>query len=133
MTQTTPITLPLRGRPLTLTPRATFRIVGIELGLADGPVSAVHALPRVASALLAGKRLPRLEVPAGLAARLWRTAVLPQALYGCELRTMPKRALQGLSAQGRSLVGGCSPLQAPGFSGNDEEIVRERLQGLGYV
>ena len=101
--------MPLRDGPLTLAPRATFRIVGIELGLDDGPVSAAHALPRVASALLAGRRLSRLAVPAGLAARLWRTAVLPQALYGCELRTIPRRALQGLAAQGRSLV----PAKAP--------------------
>ena len=103
------VNLALRDGPLKLTSRSTFRIVGLELGVSDLATSAVHSEPRVAKALLSGKRLTRLELPAGVAAVLYRSVVLPQALYGCELRTIPKHALKAVALQGRTIV----PTRAP--------------------
>ena len=113
--QSQSVTLALRDGPLELTIRPTFRIVGVELGLDDSLVSAVHAQPRIDQALLAGKRLTRLDLPAGLAASLWRPVVVPQALYGCEVRTLPKHALHAVAIQGRLILPVKPPLQLSSY------------------
>jgi hypothetical protein len=92
----TTFTLPLRDGPLTLISRSTFRMVGVELGACDAAASRAQLAPRLPKALLAGKRLSRLPLPSGVLAHLWRAVILPQALYGCEVRSLPAQSLQGL-------------------------------------
>ena len=107
----TPFTLPLRDGPLVLVSRSTFRMVGVELGASDPVASRVHLAPRLAKALLAGKRLARLPLPAGVMAHIWRAVVLPQALHGCEARSLPAYALQAVRQQGLMVVPHAAPLR----------------------
>ena len=90
---------------ITLATRATFRIVGIELGAPERLATNAHYTPRIKKALLAGRRLADLGIPAAVTAQMWRTAVLPQALYGCELREIPYTSLlKPLCQQGKQMV-----------------------------
>ena len=44
-------------------------------------------------------------------AHLWRAVILPQALYGCEVRSLPAQSLQAVRAQGLQLVPHSVPLR----------------------
>jgi len=98
-----PVVLAIGDAPVTLFTRDTFRIVGIELGLAERPTTVKHLSPRLAKAQLTVKRLAALPIAATVAARMWRSAVLPQALYGCELRQIPT-LLKPLCGQVRTVA-----------------------------
>ena len=66
------------------------------MGAHEQAASAVHVDSRLPKALLAARRLSSLGVPAAVAMNMWRTAVLPQALYGCEVRNISHAQLQSL-------------------------------------
>ena len=82
----------------------TFRMVGVVLGAKEQVATKAHFLPRLEKALATTRRLRMLEVPASIGALLWRTAVLPQALYGCEVRNISPSQLQALSRAGQAAV-----------------------------
>jgi hypothetical protein len=88
----------------------TFRIVGMVLGSCEKTASDQHFLPRLNKALATAKRLQALELPSSIVALLWRTTVLSQALYGCELRTLSPAKVQPLSTLGRALASPKPPL-----------------------
>ena len=88
----------------------SFRFVGIELGLPGSKADEAHWRPRLEKALLAAQRLRSLPLPAALQAVLWRTTVLPKALYGCELRDVPASVLAPLVAAGKAAVSFKAPL-----------------------
>ena len=104
------VTLAAPGVTVSLTTGDTFRVVGIELGMAETSTTKKHAEPRIAKALLAGKRLAALPVPAAVAAQMWRSTVLAQALYGCEVRHLSDTLLRPLRAQGRLMLAHKAPL-----------------------
>ena len=94
----------------------TFRIVGVLLGSNECLVTRLHVAPRVAKAMATSRRLQHLEVPASVGALLWRTTVLPQAVYACEVRNIKASHLrtpdQGdLCSAGRSSLGNKRPLE----------------------
>ena len=69
--------------------RDTFRVVGIELRVVELEATHVHALPRLSKVALTVERLLALPVPTAITAHLWRSTVLAQALYRCEIRQYP--------------------------------------------
>ena len=85
-------------------------MVGIELGVVKLEATRVHALPRLAKAALTVERLRAPPVPTAIAAHLWRSTVLAQALYGCEIRQYPARELAALGCQARAVVSTKEPL-----------------------
>jgi hypothetical protein len=87
--------------PSTITTTEHFRFVGIELGLPGSKADAAHWQPRLGNALTTAQRLRTLLLPAALQATLWRTTVLPKALYGCELRDVPTTVITPWSPPGR--------------------------------
>ena len=113
------VVLPLTSGPLELEVRATFRVVGVELGATERVATAVHFAQRLSKALLSGRRLTGLDVPAPLAAHLWRTAVLPQALYGCELRRLTPSQLCPLAVQCRRMVARKAPLALSHYAASE--------------
>jgi len=84
--------------------RATFKIVGVELGLHEATATKAHATPRLQKASLSAQRLGSLPLPAAVVAQIWRSKVLAQALYGCELRHIPAAQLRSLRVQGRKAI-----------------------------
>ena len=72
----------------TVSTSSTFRIVGVVLGTSDKEASLAHFTPRLQKAMATARRLQALPLPASTTALLWRTTVLPQALYGCEVRSL---------------------------------------------
>ena len=88
----------------TVTTSAAFRFVGVEIGLPDRAVTAAHWRPRLDKAMATAHRLQSLPLPASLSAVLWRCTVLPQALYGCEIRHLPLTELKGLVSAGKRAV-----------------------------
>ena len=68
------VVLPLETGPLELDVRATFRIVGVELGANERVYTDAHVAQWIPKALLGGRRLAGLDVPTAVAAQLWRTA-----------------------------------------------------------
>ena len=88
----------------------TFKIVGVVLGSDEKSASEQHFNPRLAKASSTAQRLRLLDLPASLCSLLWRTTVLPQALYGCELRVPPKSQLSSLTSAGKSIVPSRKPL-----------------------
>ena len=88
----------------------TFKIVGVVLGLDEHLATELHAAPRLSKALLTLQRLRALELPASIAALLWRTAVLPQALYGCEVRDVKPVQLVPLASGVKAALGPKFPL-----------------------
>ena len=99
-----PVFLQVGADTISLSTRATFRVVGIELGGNESAATAAHCAPRIAKALLSGKRLAGLDVPAAVAAQLWRATVLAQGLYGSKVRNLTKAQLRPLCMQGRQVV-----------------------------
>ena len=101
--------LQVAGRTLTSSP--TFRMVGVVLGANEHAATQLHFSPRLSSALTTTQRLRSLPLPASICSLLWRTAVLPKALYGCEVRDVRPRQLTALTAAGRAAVSSKHPLQ----------------------
>jgi hypothetical protein len=110
------VTLQLESGPLPLETRSTFRMVGVELGCSDSVATTVHLAARVPKALLSGRRLAALGVPASVATQMWRTAVLPHALYGCEVRGVTNIQLMPLWAQGKTTLPRLPPLSLSRFA-----------------
>ena len=94
-----------------LATRATFRIVCIELGAKERVASLAHFAPRLQKILHSAKRLLSLEVLAGMAAQMWRTAVLTQAHCGCEIRGVAHSQLRPLCAEGKPGISSKVPLE----------------------
>jgi hypothetical protein len=94
----------VRVGPLTATTSPTFRFVGVELGLHEREATEAHFAPRLAKALATAQRLRTLDLPASLCSLLWRSTVLPQALYGCELRDVRAGRLAALSQAGKAAI-----------------------------
>ena len=105
-----------------MTTRATFEVVGIELGAKERVASLAHFAPRLQKALHSGKRLLSLEVPAGVAAQMWRTTVLAQALYGCEIREVSHAQLRPLCAQGKSGISNKVPLELSNYCASEAAL-----------
>ena len=63
------------------------------------------------SALSALQRLRTLDLPAAVAAHLWRTAILPMALYGCEVRNITPQMLVPLCSGSKAALGPKFPLR----------------------
>ena len=88
-----------------------FKMVGVVLGLQEAVVTKEHLAKRVPKAEATAHRLHALALPASITALLWRTTVLPQALYGCEVRNVTAAQLGPLTALGRRLMAVKAPLQ----------------------
>ena len=102
------LTVPQLASPVVTSPH--FRIVGIVLGTSERLATAAHFTPRLANALLTTRRLRMLALPASISALLWRVAVLPQALYGCEIRNVTPDQLVPLTRAGQAAIAAHSPL-----------------------
>ena len=94
-------TLQVAGRVMHSAP--TFRMVGVVLASSDVTATRQHLLPRLEKAVATAQRLRSLPLPAAITAQLWRTTVLPQALYCCEVRDVRRTTLAPLTAAGRAL------------------------------
>ena len=88
----------------------TFRMVGVVFGANDRLATQAHFGPRLEKALHTVRRLRALTLPASITALLWRTTVLPQALYGCEVRNITPQQLTPLSRAGQAAVAAQFPL-----------------------
>jgi ribonuclease HI len=89
----------------------TFKIVGVVLGAHEAEATELHVAPRLLKALRTLQRLRSLDVPASIGCMLLRTAVLPQALYGCEVRDIAPRRLVPLASGGKAALGPKFPLR----------------------
>ena len=88
-----------------------FRMVGVVLGEEDKALTDAQFAPRLQAALATVQRLRTLELPASLCSLLWRTAVLPRALYGCEVRDLTPEKLVPLSSGGKAALGPKFPIR----------------------
>ena len=88
-----------------------FRIVGIALGENEKQLTEAHFSGRLKGALETLRRLRVLELPSSLCSLLWRTDVLPKALYRCEIRDVVPERLVKLSSAGKAAMGPKVPLQ----------------------
>ena len=90
------------GSQVTTSP--TFKMVGVVLGANERLATTQHFSPRLDKALATVRRLRMLELPAAICALLWRTAVLPQAVYGCEVRDVRPSHLTLLTSAGQAAI-----------------------------
>jgi hypothetical protein len=104
------VSLALESGPLELTTQSTFRMVGIALGSNEALATAVKLEARLPSALVAGRRLAGLSLPVAIASQMWRTAILPRELYGCEIRAIAPTQVLPLWALGKTTVPRLEPL-----------------------
>ena len=81
-----------------------FCMVGVVFGEEHAALLAAHFIPRL-KALITLHRLWTLELPSSLCSLLQRTAVLPRALYGCEIRDMTPEMVVPLSSGGKAPLG----------------------------
>ena len=88
----------------------TFKVVGVILGSNPMVSANEHVAKRVRKAEETAQRLRCLQLPAGICGLLWRSVVLPQALYGCEVVDYRPSHLRRLVAQGKAIVSMKSPL-----------------------
>jgi ribonuclease HI len=88
----------------------TFKIVGVVLGAQECLATQLHLELRLHKALDTTRRLRMLGVPAAIGSLLWQVAVLPQALYGCEVRDVKPAQLRVLTVAGQTAMQGISPL-----------------------
>ena len=98
-----------------VTTTATFKIVGVVLGANEGLATQAHLEPRLSKAVTTARRLRYMEMPASVCALLWKVAVLPQALYGCEVRDVRPTHLTALVQAGRNAVQGKAPIHLNGW------------------
>ena len=109
----------LRIRDTHITSSPSFKFVGIVLGLLEPAAAKAHLRPRLAKALVTAQRLRSLQLPASLCSLLWRTTVLPQALYGCQLRDIPPPELDPLAKAGKALLQHKAPLDLANWRANE--------------
>jgi hypothetical protein len=88
----------------------TFKIVGVVLGQDEAAATRLHVRPRLEKALATTQRLRALDLPSSILSLLWRTAVLPQALYGCEIRHVRPAALVPLASAGKAAIANHFPI-----------------------
>ncbi len=67
---------------------STFLMVGVVFRGNDRLATETHLSPQMQAAMATTRRLRALDV---LCALLWCTVVLPQCLYGCEVRNLTPR------------------------------------------
>ena len=87
-----------------------FKVVGVTLGGRETLATAAHLERRLPKAMATVQRLRAVTLPASICALLWRTVVLPQALYGCEVRNVRPTQLQALGVAGRAMLAAKHPL-----------------------
>ena len=73
-------------------------------------LSEMHFQPRLKAAMETLQRLKMLELPASLCSLLWKTDVLPKALYGCEVRDVSAQTMTPLASAGKAAIGAKAPL-----------------------
>ena len=95
---------------LTLKTEAYLKVVGVVLGEGEGMLVKEHFTPRLQAAAAVVQRLRTLDLPASVCCLLWRTDVLPKALYGCEVRDVTPKDLVPLSSAGKAAIGPKHPL-----------------------
>ena len=105
------VTLPFGADSVTLTCRPTFRVVGIELGADARLATTAHFAPRLRKALVTGRRLAALPIPAALTSTMYRCTVLAQGMYGCEIRNVTSANVLPLLVQGKQMLAAKHPLQ----------------------
>ena len=88
----------------------TFKMVGVVLGTSELIATKEHFAPRLERALATTRRLRMLDLPAALCGLMWKMAVLPQALYGCEVRDVRPSQLVPLTSAGQAAVASKFPL-----------------------
>ena len=66
--------------------------------------TSAHFERRLHGALEVSTHLQALAVPASLTALLWRTTVLPPAVYGCEFHKVPAAVLRGPQCSGMAVL-----------------------------
>ena len=86
-------------------------MVGVVIGADEVEATKLHVAKRMPKAMVAAQRLQALEVPAALAAHLWRMAVLPQVTYGCEVRNITTAQLNPLTTLGKALLAAKAPFK----------------------
>jgi hypothetical protein len=89
----------------------TFKIVGVVLGSDELQATELHAASRLTKAMVTVQRLRTLELPSSICSLLWRSAVLPQALYGCEVRDVKPKQLVPLASAGKAALGPKFPIR----------------------
>ena len=74
----------------------SFKFVGIVVAAtSEEEATKLHMEGRVDKAVMAARRMEAINVPPWIKAHLWRSVVLPQALYGSEVRNV-KTGAKGL-------------------------------------
>lgn len=111
--------LHLRVGELDLVSSDRFRFVGVELGLREPEASRVHLSLRLEKAVATTQRMRSLQLPASLCCLLWQTTVLPQALYGCEIRDIRPQDLARLSGAGKAAIIAKPPLRLNAWRAHD--------------
>ena len=96
---------------VTLETEASLKVVGVVLGEGEGQLSEDHFAPRLRVAAAVVQRLRLLDLPASVCCLLWRTDVLPKALYGCEVRDVAPKRLVPLSSAGKAAIGPKRPFE----------------------
>ena len=96
---------------LTAETQPFFTMVGVVLGTREVEATKLHVAKRLPKAISTAQRLQALDVPTSLAAHLWRAMVLPQVLYGCEVRNITPTQLQPLQTLGKALLAAKAPLK----------------------
>ena len=80
------VDIQVNGKPVRTVP--LFKVVGVYLGTQEAAATKEHLARRLPKALATAQRLRALDLPASLASLLWKTTVLPQVVYGCEVRNI---------------------------------------------
>ena len=109
-----------------------FKIVGVVIAAAsEKEATKRHLTGRVEKAVMSGRRLEAMAVPPWMKAHLWRAVVLPQALYGCEVRDVkvaPKQ-LGRVVAVGKRVLRGSLKLASWGAP---ELLMSQALGEVGF-
>ena len=100
----------VRAAGLEATTSPTFKMVGVVLGANEQLATKIHLAPRLEKALQTARRLRMLELPAAVCSMLWRTAVLPQAVYGCVVRDLRPSQVTLLTTAGQAAIAAKFPL-----------------------
>ena len=85
-------------------------MVGVVLASCEATATRQHVAPRLEKALATAQRLRSLPLPASISALLWRSTVLAQALYGCEVRDLRPSHLAPLTTASTALFVCRAPL-----------------------
>ena len=104
---------------LRVTTETTFKFVGIVLGRVEREATIAHFAPRLAKALATTRQLRSLDLQASICCLLWRTTVLPQALYGCQLGGVRPVDMDPFSKARKAAVVHKAPLHLNGWRAHD--------------